>query len=1405
MFRIFIKKLNKQSKHRRLAVTGTACLVIATVLILSMLSQGGLDSQARGYAYVEDGNTDGTFWYGFTIPDEVKIWQKLTVKPTVTSKGELEGKTYEINGSDTAYKTSIDVSYAREDQFCLNISENILVSDCDAWGADLRTVDTEKVWKDSSDTDCSFSWSPSYVANYQKTYYRIVGQGETVGTDWGEKLFKYYQDNYETGTGSSYGLEWKKDSNAIVTNKDTCGRDFQNLADTFLSTNGFMQYTSREQIPMTQNGKVIAGVEMLTYTSRDLYYNVVRSGSSRRVDLDVMVYTTHSYEFNYGNTKPVMLGAPKVSKENGISLTSQTAASVSKDDRILLSNDGVENAEHAVLQYYLSDSKVTDTTKITGWKNYTAKIDPAGKKYLYVRNNYKNGTGCYLESTPEQYELKYLDTSSAFVAADPKTGSSIDVDDKITLSAKQSGSGSPVIYYVAHASKAPELTAVSAETYTKLSGSSGYAQLDGSVYIQLNGLWYQSDDAQLQKYTGQISPGDELRKNHTLIIYALVAEEGKELGEFQKFQYSYSISKQTETPKAAVQSASVNTGTITMGTAIELTCATEGSRIFYATNGSAPVITQDPDTGEPVAGANTKEYDPKDMVVVSEENAEYGRTFQLMAQAVTYTKTGDMYYRESLDSTVARFTYTVANQSAVEAVQSIPKTDASAPVEVTVGSAIQLYSQTDNVTIYYTLDGSEPTFDENGPTTEATKVYSGTEGVVVTKLENSSLFTVTAVAYKKGLAVSDISRLVFSYPGAVSSPYANPLPGAVEDNTQVTLQTATKDAVIYYEIARGSEVPKDPTTASKVFDEASPIVITEKTTIKAVAVKDSMESSIVTLSYTVSDKLKTPEASIETGAVLASGTVVSLKADSGATIYYTLDGSDPKDSTNKKVQVGSQVIISGKSGDLILLRTYAVKQGYSSSEEGTYSYSVSAYAGGIYADRENGSAVKNADTVYLHTDLTDADIYYTLDGSVPTTDSHKGSSVTVYGEPGEQVTIMAVAVADGSENSTSFATFTYTIMGKVAAPTSSVPDGAVFTKQSAVELQAESGKIYYTTDGTDPTTGSNLYKKNIIITEAVTIRAIAVAKDLETSEISTFHYGFADQVAAPVASYASGELEMGTKVSFTTATEGATIYYRTDGKDINLSKKNELEIYKEPITIDRATNFRVIAVKDQMQDSNVLKVGYTVKEPVVIEAAGEEETQKTGNQSSRLQSRRSFSETESGPSFQDVVLKNASYGAVVAAEEGTLPDQVQLNVESTNVTESVNRRVKQVLSESYGVVASYDVTLLTNGEEIQPDGTIEIGLPIPVEYENAMIYVIHVQDDGNIELYETRRSGGVAYAKVDHLSVYSIAAPVEYEEEESTFPWLFVMYTAAVGLTGLGVFMICRAKKERREDGMEDV
>ncbi|SCG93732.1 Predicted RNA-binding protein%2C contains TRAM domain [uncultured Clostridium sp.] len=1085
--------------------------------------------------------------------------------------------------------------------------------------------------------------------------------------------------------------------------------------------------------------------------------------------------------------------APTVTLESGKTAGTDTVS----PDEVLTEIKSTASAAGLEYQYLLTDRKL-DTVSDVMWGSWTGSpVALAGSKYLYVRAKTPEDS-THLSSPPRRYELKYLTdkpagvTAKAYVKGQVITGG-VDYGDEIELIELKSAENKAIIFYTTDG-KQPSFTKLAAgdsniaELEQRL--SDGTASLNGKLYLKLNGLWYECGaDTLLYNKQTRIVVDETIYTDNYLEINAQAVVEGKVFGTTDRFSYGFSLREQVATPVASV----ANGATVQIGDTVNLICGETNSRIFYTTNGSAPVVNIV--NGKVELGAETKEFITTP-IQISTDFASYGSSVTITAVACRFKEYAAGMARTKRDSELARFTYSVGAQAAVEPVTSVPTASSDKRTEVTIGSKIRLFSATEGAVIFYTLDGSEPAFDETTlkPTGSSTLKYDATQGITVPPITDSSVITITAVAWCEGLASSNISRLIFQYPSAVSAPYATPAAGAVAENTQVSLKTATEGAAIYY-TTDGST----PTTASNVYDSTNPFVISKNTTIKALAVKDKMESEVVTFAYTVSEKLSTPQASIESGSVVAAGTVVTLTGDSGATIHYTTDGSDPKKTDNQKVLIGNSVIISGNAGDVITVQAYATKTGYSDSETGYYSYSISSYEGGIFADRPTGSTVKNGDVIQLNSDVSGADIFYTTDGSTPTRSSASGSRVTIQGTPGENITIKAIAVASGTDRAVSAATFTYTIMNRLAAPTSSVPTGAVFTKKSAIQLTAETGSIYYTTDGTQPSTASNLYKDGVVITGAVTIKAIAVAENYEQSEVSSFTYGFADQVEAPKTSYASGELEMGTEVEFTCGTEGASIYYRTDGADPNLKEKDGLELYTGPVTVNRATTFKIMAVKEELQDSKVVTVGYTVREPEIIQNTDETDTEQELTETGRLKSRRSFSDTQSGPSYTDVVLKNAVYGVVVASKEGSLPDSVQLDVKQVQASDAAERMVKQLVSESYGIVDSYDVTLLVNGETVQPDGEIEIGLPIPAAYENSLIQVAYVTEDGSVELYETRRSGGVAYIKTNHLSVYAITAPVEFAEAEKETPWLLIGYSGAVLLLGIGIWLLYRAKKIKRE------
>ncbi|MGN0305888.1 MAG: chitobiase/beta-hexosaminidase C-terminal domain-containing protein [Lachnospiraceae bacterium] len=162
-------------------------------------------------------------------------------------------------------------------------------------------------------------------------------------------------------------------------------------------------------------------------------------------------------------------------------------------------------------------------------------------------------------------------------------------------------------------------------------------------------------------------------------------------------------------------------------------------------------------------------------------------------------------------------------------------------------------------------------------------------------------------------------------------------------------------------------------------------------------------------------------------------------------------------------------------------------------------------------------------TVYLVPPTTDATIYYTTDGTDPGT---SGSAVEyvgpidVTGTEGQSVTtvIKAIAKKSGMQDS-AVVEFIYTInIPQVVLPTAGAPVArpgtGTYTANQQVSLipPTQDAKIYYTTDGSEPSTGSMEYTGPITITgvegQSVTtiIKAITVKSGMNNSSVATFEY-----------------------------------------------------------------------------------------------------------------------------------------------------------------------------------------------------------------------------------------------------------------------------------------------------------
>ncbi|MDH4200646.1 MAG: chitobiase/beta-hexosaminidase C-terminal domain-containing protein, partial [Spirochaetia bacterium] len=138
-----------------------------------------------------------------------------------------------------------------------------------------------------------------------------------------------------------------------------------------------------------------------------------------------------------------------------------------------------------------------------------------------------------------------------------------------------------------------------------------------------------------------------------------------------------------------------------------------------------------------------------------------------------------------------------------------------------------------------------------------------------------------------------------------------------------------------------------------------------------------------------------------------------------------------------------------------------------------------------------------------------ATIYYTTDGSSPSASSSVYSAPISVAGNGTAMTIQAYAEKSGMNNSPVASALYNIAYPSAAAPTFSPLPGSYTTTQSVSISSTAGATIYYTIDGTTPTTASTVYSVPISVTgsgTSTTIKAFAVKAGLLASAVSTGVY-----------------------------------------------------------------------------------------------------------------------------------------------------------------------------------------------------------------------------------------------------------------------------------------------------------
>jgi alpha-tubulin suppressor-like RCC1 family protein len=335
------------------------------------------------------------------------------------------------------------------------------------------------------------------------------------------------------------------------------------------------------------------------------------------------------------------------------------------------------------------------------------------------------------------------------------------------------------------------------------------------------------------------------------------------------------------------------------------------------------------------------------------------------------------------------------------------------------------------------------------------------------------------------------------------------------------------------------------------------------------------------------------------GGLYTTPQTVTITAESGAVIRYTLNGNIP--TVGSPIYFQPLAVNSPKT-----LKARAWVHGVA----GDVATAVYAFQVAAPVMSQPGGPFTAPVTVALTSTTPGAAIYYTTNGVDPT-EPGLGVAYTAPLTIGTFTNLRARAFRTSwtpSALSEAIYQFNY---GTLPAPTiEPVPPilEPPYTTSVQVSILCEgflcsilNPSVYYTVDGSDPTTSPTrqLYTDVFTLEVSATVRAVTSRVDWTTSAVAEKY--FEVKVAAPVFSPVGGTYAASQDVAITTETPGAQVTYTTDGTDP--SESGPPLAPGQTIHVDGSITIRARAWKDFTTPSDIVSATYSVSHEVV--AAGD--------------------------------------------------------------------------------------------------------------------------------------------------------------------------------------------------------
>lgn len=272
-------------------------------------------------------------------------------------------------------------------------------------------------------------------------------------------------------------------------------------------------------------------------------------------------------------------------------------------------------------------------------------------------------------------------------------------------------------------------------------------------------------------------------------------------------------------------------GTISTTQPISLSCATPDASIHYTIDGSAPTTSSPRYTAPFLLGASA---------TVKAIAVKEGMSSSLPVQA-SYTLAPSQVDAPTFSASQSTFTSQVT---------------------------VSLACTTEGASIHYTLDGTAP---------------NSSSALYTAPLTLNDTTTIKAIAIKSGWEASSVAQATYTKQSRTATPVITPDGSVFAVSVEVQITAATSDSVIHYTLD-GSE----PSASSPTY--TVPILLTDSTVVKAIAVKPGMLDSLMasesyTLRTTVANPVFSPEP-VASGFNSAQSVTISCQTE-GAAIHYT--------------------------------------------------------------------------------------------------------------------------------------------------------------------------------------------------------------------------------------------------------------------------------------------------------------------------------------------------------------------------------------------------------------------------------------------------------------------------------------------------------------------------------------